>query len=132
MINVIDSDKTRILCRRLLNNTVKDRSGLGRKTGHILAIDKHLIPFTGADRHNDSFVVSGKPKGETSKFETHATMQAVIEERLPAIAVVRVIDDISKIEFVVRKLFSESKRLGLKKPLLFIDCEFRVTRIRNA
>ena len=34
----------------------------------MLAIDKHLIPFTGADRYNDNFVISGKPKGGTYQF----------------------------------------------------------------
>ena len=56
----------------------------------MLAIDKHLIPFTGADRHNDSLVISGKPKGGTSQFEMYATMQVVTEEQLPTIAAVRV------------------------------------------
>ena len=50
-------------------------------------------------------------------------MQAVTEKQLPTIAVVRVIEDMSKIEFV-RKLLSESKKLGLKKPLLLMDREF--------
>ena len=49
----------------------------------MLAIDKHLIPFTGSDRHNDNFVISGKPKGRTPQFETYATMQAVTEKQLP-------------------------------------------------
>ena len=88
MISAIDSDRMDTLCRRMLNNTVKNGLGLEKKTGHILAIDKHLIPFTGADRHNDSLVISGKPKGGTFRFETYATMQAVTEERLPTIAVV--------------------------------------------
>ena len=123
MISAIDSDKMDTLCRRMLNNTVKNGLGLEKKTGHILAIDKHLIPFTGADRHNDSLVISGKPKGGTSRFETYATMQVVTEKQLPTIAVVRVIEDISKIDFV-RKLLSESKKLGLKKPLLLMDREF--------
>ena len=48
MISAIDSDKMDTLCRRMLNNTVKNGLGLEKKTGHILAIDKHLIPFTGA------------------------------------------------------------------------------------
>ena len=34
-----------------------------------------------------------------------------------------VTEDTTKVEFV-RKLLSESKNLGLKKPLLFMDCEF--------
>ena len=34
----------------------------------MLATDKHLIPFTGADRYNDNFVISGKPKGGTYQF----------------------------------------------------------------
>ena len=123
MINAIDPDKMNALCRRMLKSTIKDGSGLERKTGHMLAIDKHLIPFTGDDRHNDSFVISGRPKGETSQFETYATMQAVTEEQLPTIAVVRVIEGMSKIEFV-RKLLSESRKLGLKKPLLLMDREF--------
>ena len=114
MISAIDSDRMDTLCRRMLNNTVKNGLGLEKKTGHILAIDKHLIPFTGTDRHNDSFVVSGRPKGGTFRFETYATMQIVTEEQLPTIAVVRVTDDVSKIEFV-HKLLSESKKLGLKK-----------------
>ena len=123
MISAIDSDRMDTLCRRMLNNTVKNGLGLEKKTGHILAIDKHLIPFTGTDRHNDSLVVSGKPKGGTSRFETYATMQAVTEERLPTIAVVRVTEDMTKIEFV-RKLLSESKNLGLKKSIILMDREF--------
>ena len=122
-INAIDPDKMDALCRRMLESTIKEGSGLERKTGHMLAIDKHLIPFTGADRHNDRLVISGRPKGGTSQFETYATMQIVTEEQLPTIAVVRVIEDMSKIEFV-RKLLSESRKLGLKKPLLLMDREF--------
>ena len=34
----------------------------------MLTVDKHLIPFTGTDRHNDIFVISGKPKGGTYQF----------------------------------------------------------------
>ena len=33
--------------------------------GYMLTVGKHLIPFTGADRYNDNFVISGKPKGGT-------------------------------------------------------------------
>ena len=123
MIGAIGPDKMDALCNRMLKSTIKEGSGLERKTGHILAIDKHQIPFTGEDRHNDNFVISGKPKGGTSQFETYATMQAVTEEQLPTIAAVRVTEDISKIEFV-RKLLLESKKLGLKKPLLLMDREF--------
>ena len=90
MIGAMDPDKMDALCRRMLKSTIKDGSGLERKTGHMLAIDKHLIPFTGADRHNDRLVISGRPKGGTSRFETYATMQIVTEEQLPTIAVVRV------------------------------------------
>ena len=92
-------------------------------TGHMLAIDKHLIPFTGADRHNDRLVISGRPKGGTSRFETYATMQVVTEEQLPTISVVRVTEDVSKIEFV-RKLLSESRKMGLKKSIILMDREF--------
>ena len=49
-------------------------------------------------------------------------MQIVTKKRLPTIAIVRVIEDMSKIDFV-RKLLSESRKLGLKKPLL-MDHEF--------
>ena len=98
-------------------------SSLEKKTCQVLAIDKHLIPFTGADRHNDSLVISGKPKGGTSQFEAYATMQIVTEEQLPTIAVVRVTEDMTKIEFV-RKLLSESKNLGLKKSIILMDREF--------
>ena len=97
VISAIGSDRMDTLCRRMLKSTIKDGSGLERKTGHMLAIDKHLIPFTGADRHNDCLVISGRPKGGTSRFETYATMQAVTEERLPTTAVVRVTEGISKI-----------------------------------
>ena len=123
VISAIDSDKMDALCRRMLNNTVKNGLGLEKKTGHILAIDKHLIPFTGADRHNDNLVISGKPKGGTSRFETYATMQAVTEERLPTIAVVHVTEHVTKVEFV-RKLLSEALKQGFKKPVLFMDREF--------
>ena len=98
----------------MLKSTIKGGSGLERKTGHMLAIDKHLISLTGADRHNDRLVISGRPKGGTSRFETYATMQIVTEEQLPATAVVRVTEDISKIEFVC-KLLSESKKMRVKK-----------------
>ena len=98
-------------------------SSLEKKICQVLAIDKHLIPFTGADRHNDSLVISGKPKGGTSQFEAYATMQIVTEEQLPTIAVVRVTEDMTKIEFV-RKLLSESKNLGLKKSIILMDREF--------
>ena len=43
MISAIDSDRMDTLCRRMLNNTVKNGLGLEKKTGHILAIDKHLV-----------------------------------------------------------------------------------------
>ena len=123
MISAIDPDKMDALCRRMLESTIKNGSGLEKKTCQMLAIDKHQIPFTGKDRHNDNFVISGKPKGGTSQFETYATMQVVTEKQLPTIAVVRVIEDMSKIDFV-RKLLSESRKLGLKKPLLLMDREF--------
>ena len=123
MISAIGSDKMDTLCRHMLNNTVKNGLGLEKKTGHILAIDKHLIPFTGTDRHNDSLVVSGKPKGGTSQFETYATMQAATEERLPTIAVVHVTEHVTKVKFV-RKLLSEALKQGFKKPVLFMDREF--------
>ena len=64
MISTINPDKMDVMCRRMLKSTIKDGSGLERKTGHMLAIDKHLIPFTGADRHNDSLVISGKFRTE--------------------------------------------------------------------
>ena len=123
MISAIGSDKMDTLCRRMLNNTVKNGLGLEKKTGHILAIDKHLIPFTGTDRHNDSLVISGKPKGGTSRFETYATMQALTEEQLPTIAVIHVTEHVTKVEFV-RKLLSEAVKQGFKKPVLFMDREF--------
>ena len=80
----------------------------------MLTIGKHLIPFTGADRYNYNFIISDKSKGETSRFETYATMQAVSEERLPTVAVVRLTDDTTKVEFAC-KLLSESKKMRLKK-----------------
>ena len=107
----------------MLKSTIKDGSGLERKTSHMLAIYKHLIPFTGANRHNDRLVISGRPKGGTSRFETYATMQVVTEEQMPTMAVVRVTEDVSKIEFV-RKLLSESRKTGLKKPIILMDHEF--------
>ena len=38
--------------------------------GHMLTVDKHLIPFTGADRYNYNFIISGKPKGGTYQIRT--------------------------------------------------------------
>ena len=49
MISAIDPDKMDALCRRVLKSTIKRGSGLEKKTCQMLAIDKHLIPFTGAD-----------------------------------------------------------------------------------
>ena len=46
VISAIDPDKMDVLYRRMLESTIKVRSGLEKKTGHMLAIDKHLIPFT--------------------------------------------------------------------------------------
>ena len=87
-----------------------------------MAIDGHLIPFTGTDRHNDSFVISGRPKGGTSRFETCITMQIVTEEQLPTIEVVRITEDTTKVEFV-RKLLSESRK-GIEKAALLTDRQF--------
>ena len=123
MISTIDPDKMDVLCRRMLKSTIKKGFGLEKRAGHMLAIDKHLIPFAGADRHNDSLVIGGRPKGETPRFETYATMQIVTEEQLSTIAVVRVTEDISKIEFVC-KLLSESKKRGFKKPIILMGREF--------
>ena len=50
-------------------------------------------------------------------------MQAVIEERLPTIAVVHVTEHVTKVKFV-RKLLSEAVKQGFKKPVLFMDREF--------
>ena len=50
-------------------------------------------------------------------------MQIVTEEQLPDSSRVRLTEDTTKVEFV-RKLLSESKKRGLKKPLLFMDCKF--------
>ena len=58
MISAIGPDRMDALC--MLKSTIKKGSGLEKKTGHMSATDKHLIPFTGADRHNDSFVISGR------------------------------------------------------------------------
>ena len=80
----------------------------------ILTTYKHLIPFTDADRHNYNFIISGKPKGVTSWFETYAAMQAASGERFPTVAVVCLTDDTAKVKFV-RKLLSESKKMMLKK-----------------
>ena len=80
----------------------------------MLTIDKHLIPFTGADRCNDNFVISDKSKDGTSGFETYAAMQAASEEWLPTVTVVRLTEDTAKVKFV-RKLLAESKKMMLKK-----------------
>ncbi len=126
MIGAIDYDKMNALCMRMLKSTFKNGFGLEekKKTGHMSTIDKHLIPFTGTDRHNDNFVIGGKPKGGTSQFETYATMQLVTEERLPTIAVVHLTRDMTKTEFV-RKLLLESQKLGFKKKsTILMDREF--------
>ena len=68
-------------------------------------------------------LISGRPNGGTSRFGTYATMQIVTEEQLPDSSRVRLTEDTTKVEFV-RKLLSESKKRGLKKPLLFMDCKF--------
>ena len=68
MTSAIDHDKMDVLCRRMLKSTIKNGSGLEKKTGHMLTVDKHLIPFTGADRHNDNFVISSRPKGGTDQI----------------------------------------------------------------
>ena len=88
----------------------------------MLTVDKHLIPFTGADRYNYNCIISGKPRGGTFRFETYATMQAVSEERLPTGAVVRLTDDTAKVKFV-RKLLAESKKMMLKKVIILMNRE---------
>ena len=51
-------------------------------------------------------------------------MQIVTEEQLTTIALVRLTEDISKIEFV-RKLLAESKKIESKKKIIIlVDCEF--------
>ena len=49
MISAINPDKMDAMCRRMLESTIKEGSSLEKKTYQMLAIDKHLIPFTGAD-----------------------------------------------------------------------------------
>ena len=88
----------------------------------MLTIDKHLIPFTGADRYNYNFIISGNPKGGTSWFKTYASMQATSEERLPTVTVVHLTDDTTKVKFV-RKLLSESKKMMLKKSIILMNRE---------
>ena len=88
----------------------------------MLTIDKHLISFTDTDRYNYNFIISGKSKDGTSQFETYATMQTVSGERFPTVAVVRLIDDTTKVEFVC-KLLSESKKMRLKKPIILMNRE---------
>ena len=66
--SAIDHDKMDVLCRRMLKSTIKNGYDLEKKTGHMRAIDKYLIPFTGAAIHHDSFVISGRPKGGTYQF----------------------------------------------------------------
>ena len=34
----------------------------------MLTVDNHLIPFTGADKCNYNFIISGKPKSGTYQF----------------------------------------------------------------
>ena len=36
--------------------------------GHMRTVDKHLIPFTGADRYNYNFIISSKSKDRTYQF----------------------------------------------------------------
>ena len=86
MISAIDPDKMDALCSRMFEGTIKKESNLEKKTSYMLAIDKHLISFTDADRYNDNLVIRGRPKGRTFRFETYATMQIVTEKQLPAIA----------------------------------------------
>ena len=88
----------------------------------MLTGNKHLIPFTGADRYNYNFIISGKSKDGTPQFETYAAMQAVSEEWLPAEAVVRLTDDTAKVKFV-RRLLSESKKMMLKKMIILMNRE---------
>ena len=46
MIGAMDPDKMDILCMHMLKSTIKKGFGFEKKTGHMMAIDKHLIPFT--------------------------------------------------------------------------------------
>ena len=79
-------------------------------TGRMLTVDKHLIPFTGADRYNYNFIISGKSKDGTSRFETYAAMQAVSEERLPTVAIVRLTDDTVKSNLCVNCSQNQGRR----------------------
>ena len=105
----------------MLKSTVKERFGLERNRSHV-----------GHRQTSDPIHRRRQAQGQPcNQWQTRARppglrrtlMRAVTEEQLPTIAVVRVIENISKIEFV-RKLLSESKKLGLKKPLLLMDREF--------
>ena len=83
MIGAMDPDKMDVLCRRMLKSTIKNGSGLERKTDHMLAIDKHLIPFTGADRYNDNFVISGRPKDLIAVVALSKQHEGLIKRLVP-------------------------------------------------
>ena len=55
----------------MLESMIKKGFSFEKKTDQMLAMDKHLIPFAGAYKHNNNFVIRGKPQGGTLQFETY-------------------------------------------------------------
>ena len=131
MLRKVDPDVIERACQRSLRRTVraaiKDR--LMQSRGVVTAIDFCLKPYTGKTR--DGNVIPGKPKGGTSRFEGYSTLLAVGQPGLLTLAVLRVVEGMTKADCVLF-LLSEMRKLGITARVHLLDREFCTVAVMAA
>ena len=90
MLSAVSDRKMVLRCKKMQGAMAREyvRGGLIDRRS-LVAIDSHLVPFTGDREAAGGNIVSGKPKGGTSKFTEFVTAQAVSEKHMPTVAVER-------------------------------------------
>ena len=131
IVAAIDAQRVEKACWNLLFKTVKIAMGSGLMPVRriLVAIDFHKIPFTGKTR--DENVVSGKPKGGTSRFEGYMTAHHVGLPGLLTLAVQRVTDGMEKADCVLTMLSAIAK-LGITVRIFLMDSEFCTVAVMSA
>lgn len=97
----------------------------------MIAIDEHLIAFTGDRKAAGYNVVGGKPKGGTSWFVTMLTAQVVSGPFTPTVAVERVLGDRDAVAGL-GGIFSAVSRLRLRPAVYLMDRGFFGVRYMKA
>ena len=124
MLKAPSIEKTEKECKKMLERMVYATlcSGMLPKIC-MIAIDEHLIPFTGDRKAAGYNVVGGKPKGGTSFFLTMLTAQVVSGAFTPTVAVERVMGNRDAVA-CMDGIFSTVSRLRLRPKVYLLDRGF--------